>query len=299
MKSVLLALALTAPFAPSALLRAQTAPANPPLTSTLSKPGAEPLTMTPAPAGPVIPKITYNSVYVDGPYIAMTFDDGPHAKLTPRLLDLLAQRKIKATFFVCGENVQEYPAIMKRMAAEGHEVANHSWSHPNLGKMGDAAVASQLQRTHDAIIATTGLAPTLMRPPYGSFTDRQKRWSHDQFGYKCILWSADPLDWKRPGPATITQRIVNETGNGGIILSHDIHAGTIEAMPGTFEALLEKGFRFVTVSELLAMEKPQPPRPPAPPKAPKKLPSEAAPGTPDPAAVETVPSPAGAAFPAR
>jgi peptidoglycan/xylan/chitin deacetylase (PgdA/CDA1 family) len=204
-------------------------------------------------ATPEEPGITFNSVHVDGPYIAMTFDDGPSATLTPKLLDLLATHHIKATFFVIGENVAEYPEIVARAAREGHEIANHSWSHPNLGKMSDESVRRQLRQTDDAIKNTTGKRPTLMRPPYGSLTAREKRWIHDEFGYDIILWDVDPYDWKRPGPAVVRTRIVKETRPGSIVLSHDIHPGPIEAMPSTFDELEAKGFKFVTVSELMKM----------------------------------------------
>src|SRR5213594_2540668 len=206
---------------------------------------------------PTKQNITFNSVHTDGPYIAMTFDDGPSATLTPKLLDLLAARHIKATFFVIGENVVEHPEIVERAAREGHEIANHSWSHPNFGKMSDESVRSQLKRTDDAIRNATGTRPTLMRPPYGSITPRQKRWIHDEFGYQIILWDVDPYDWKRPGPAVVRNRILKETQPGSIVLSHDIHPGTIEAMPSTFDALEAKGFKFVTVSELIRMAIPQ------------------------------------------
>ena len=207
------------------------------------------------------PSITFNSVHVDGPYIAMTFDDGPSATLTPKLLDLLAAHHIKATFFVIGENVAEHSEIVARAAGEGHEIANHSWSHPNLGKMSGDSVRSQLQRTDDAIQNATGKRPTLMRPPYGSITAREKRWIHDEFGYQIILWDVDPYDWKRPGPAVVRNRILKETQPGSIVLSHDIHPGTIEAMPSTFDALEAKGFKFVTVSELIRMAVPKASRP--------------------------------------
>jgi peptidoglycan/xylan/chitin deacetylase (PgdA/CDA1 family) len=205
--------------------------------------------------------ITFNAVHVDGPYIAMTFDDGPSATLTPKLLDLLAAHHIKATFFVIGENVAEHPEIVARAAREGHEIGNHSWSHPNFGKMSDESVRRQLQQTDDAIKTATGKRPTLLRPPYGSITAREKRWIHDEFGYDIILWDVDPLDWKRPGPAVVRARILKETRPGSIVLSHDIHPGTIEAMPSTFEELEAKGFKFVTVSELIRMEAPQSPHP--------------------------------------
>jgi len=205
--------------------------------------------------------ITFNSVHVAGPYIAMTFDDGPSATLTPKLLDLLAAHHIKATFFVICENVAEHREIVERAAREGHEIPNHSWSHPNFGKMSDEGVRRQLTRTDDAIKNATGVRPTLLRPPYGSITARQKRWIHDEFGYQIILWDVDPYDWKRPGPSVVCNRILKETRPGSIVLSHDIHPGTIEAMPSTFDQLQAKGFKFVTVSELIRMLVPQPPQP--------------------------------------
>jgi len=224
--------------------------------------GAEPTPATrdPAPEKRGTPEessITFNLVHVDGPYIAMTFDDGPSAMLTPKLLDLLAAHHIKATFFVIGENVAEHPEIVARAAREGHEIGNHSWSHPNLGKMSDESVRRQLRQTDDAIKNATGKRPTLMRPPYGSITTREKHWIHDEFGYQIILWDVDPYDWKRPGPAVVRNRILKETRPGSIVLSHDIHPGTIEAMPSTFDALEAKGFKFVTVSELIRMAVPQ------------------------------------------
>src|SRR6266700_7916307 len=201
---------------------------------------------------------TFSSVHVDGPYIAMTFDDGPSATLTPKLLDLLATHHIKATFFVLGENLTEHPEIVARAAREGHESGNHSWSHPNFGKMSDESVRRQLWQTDDAIKNATGKRPTLMRPPYGSITAREKHWIHDELGYQIILWDVDPNDWKRPGPAVVRNRILKETRPGSIVLSHDIHPGTIEAMPSTFDELEAKSFKFVTVSELIRMATPKP-----------------------------------------
>ena len=225
---------------------------------------------------PANPQITFSSVHVDGPYIAMTFDDGPSATLTPKLLDILATRKMHVTFFVLGQLVTEHPEILKRAVREGHEIQNHSWSHPNLAKMSDDAVRGQLQKTDDAIKAAIGVRPTMMRPPYGEITSHQKNWIHQEFGYRIILWDVDPLDWKRPGPSVVTRRILAETRPGSIILSHDIHPGTIEAMPATFDQLLEKGFKFVTVTELLAMQRPPTPKPSPSPRA-AESPAPAAP----------------------
>jgi len=209
----------------------------------------------PLPTAGVTEKITFTEVNVDGPYIAMTFDDGPHATNTPKLLEMATKRHIKLTFFVLGECVEQNPTVLQREVAEGHEIGNHSWSHPNLAKLSDEAVHSQLQRTEDIIVKTAGLKPKLMRPPYGQLTKRQRIWVNHDFGYKVILWAVDPLDWKRPGPSVVARRIIAGTRAGSIILSHDIHPPTIEAMPRVFDALLARGFKFVTVSELLAMNK--------------------------------------------
>jgi peptidoglycan/xylan/chitin deacetylase (PgdA/CDA1 family) len=126
--------------------------------------------------------------------------------------------------------------------------------------MSDEGVRQQLQKTDDAIKNADGTRPTLMRPPYGSLTARQKKWIHDEFGYRIILWDVDPLDWKRPGPTVVCNRIVKETRSGSIVLSHDIHPGTIEAMPSTLDQLEAKGFKFVTVSELIRMARPEAPK---------------------------------------
>lgn len=213
----------------------------------------------PKATAPPEPKLTVSSVHVDGPYIAMTFDDGPNEKLTPRLLDVLAQHHIHATFFILGENAEQHPEILKRAAQEGHEIGNHSWSHPNLAKMSEDGVRSQIKRTEELIRNTLGARPTLFRPPYGSLTPREKHFIHDELGYEIILWDVDPYDWKRPGPSVVTNRILKETVPGSIVLSHDIHPGTIEAMPATLDQLQAKGFKFVTVSELLHLARTRPP----------------------------------------
>src|SRR5437773_9676279 len=114
-------------------------------------------------ATPEEPGITFNSVHVDGPYIAMTFDDGPSATLTPKLLDLLAAHHIKATFFVIGENVAEHPEIVARAAQEGHEIANHSWSHPNFGKMSDETYPANLHKPMEELSTARASGPRCCR----------------------------------------------------------------------------------------------------------------------------------------
>jgi len=200
---------------------------------------------------------TWFSVNVDGPYIAMTFDDGPSPETTPRLLDILKQRNIKATFFMIGQNAERNPAIVKRILAEGHEIGNHSWTHPQLSKLSDDRVTEEINKTQNAIKDASGYTPVLMRPPYGAITARQKDWIEKQFGLSVIIWSVDPFDWKRPGASVIEERILAGARPGAIVLSHDIHKQTVDAMPATLDALAAKGFKFVTVSQLIAMNKPK------------------------------------------
>ena len=210
---------------------------------------------------------SYSSIHVDGPYIAMTFDDGPDAKLTPKLLDILKERHIHVTFFVLGQRVAEHPEILQRAVAEGHEIGNHSWDHPQLTKLAEGGLQHQMGDTSAAIKQAIGHNPTIMRPPYGATNPRLNRAFEKEYGMKVILWSVDPFDWKDPGSKVVESRILSgwkESGGakpGAIILSHDIHKGTVEAMPATLDALLAKGYKFVTVSELIAMEKAPTPTP--------------------------------------
>jgi peptidoglycan-N-acetylglucosamine deacetylase len=197
---------------------------------------------------------SYSSVNVAGPYIAMTFDDGPHPTNTPRLLDILKERNVKATFFVIGNLAREYPHIIRRILAEGHEIGNHTYTHPILTKVSDDRIRKELTDTHKALVDVAGYHTRIFRPPGGGTNARLKQWFHDEYGYSTIMWSVDPMDWKRPGVSVVTSRLVNGARNGGILLAHDLHAPTITAMPNTLDGLLSKGFRFVTVSQLLNMD---------------------------------------------
>lgn len=202
-------------------------------------------------------RVEYWEVATTSPTLAITFDDGPHKENTPRLLDLLRERHIRGTFYLVGQNVKYYPALTKRIAQEGHEIANHTWSHPTLSRMPDHAVRRELQLCRDVIFEAAGVEPRHMRPPGGALTKAQRQWIYHEFGYPVIFWTVDPLDWKRPGVSVVVQRLVTGAKNGAILLTHDIHAPTIEAIPQVLDQLSAKGFRFVTVSELLAMEPPQ------------------------------------------
>jgi len=195
--------------------------------------------------------VTHSRGLTSHRYIAMTYDDGPHAKNTPRLLDILRQRNIKATFYVIGKNVDMYPHLTRRIVAEGHEIGNHTYTHPNLKTLSDTQVVGEMTRTRTAIVKATGVQPRTMRPPYGAIYQRQREMIMRRFGYPTIMWAVDPRDWQRPGVSVVTSRILKQTTNGAIVLAHDLHAPTVDAMPGTLDGLLAKGFKFVTVSQLL------------------------------------------------
>lgn len=195
----------------------------------------------------------YNSVPMSRPIVALTFDDGPHPELTPKLLDILRQNGVRATFFVIGRNVDAHPDIARRIVAEGHEISNHTYNHPALTSLGSARVRQEIANTSAAILRATGRSPTNMRPPYGAINDRVRASLVREHGLDVIMWSCDPLDWKRPGADVVRRRLVDGAAPGGILLAHDIHPGTIDAVPGVIAELKAKGYGFATVSQLLAL----------------------------------------------
>ena len=205
------------------------------------------------PTGPLPPtnNYSYRKAPTNQMVVALTFDDGPSAATTPRLLEILKKKDVRATFFVVGKNVATYPDIVRQAVANGHEIGNHSWNHPKLPLLTDAGVTAELQRTDDALTAL-GVKVRYLRPPYGSITDAQRQWIHKKFGYHFILWDVDPGDWQRPVVGEVVSRVVNNARPGSIILLHDIHPDTVTAVPEIIDQLRARGFNFLTVSELLA-----------------------------------------------
>ena len=177
--------------------------------------------------------------------VALTFDDGP-GEYTGKLLDDLRDAGAHATFFMLGENVKGHEVLLKRMVAEGHELGNHSWSHPQLTALSSGAVRSQVRRTSHAIEAASGVKPTLFRPPYGA-TD--KRVGH-AVGMPEILWSVDTLDWEYRNVARNVRVGTHDPKVGGIVLFHDIHKTSVEAIPRVLRGLKKRGFTFATVSQV-------------------------------------------------
>ncbi|GAA3790945.1 polysaccharide deacetylase family protein [Streptomyces phyllanthi] len=180
--------------------------------------------------------------------IALTFDDGPAAPETATLLTYLAQYKARATFFVVGQNVAAHPELVRAEAKAGHEVGNHSFTHPDLTKLTRDEIASQLGRTSALIKAATGKAPTLFRPPYGAINVEVKAATT----LSPVLWDVDTEDWKYRDAAKVARTVVAEAERNDVVLMHDIHPTSVAAVPQILRTLTADGYHFVTVSHLRA-----------------------------------------------
>lgn len=185
--------------------------------------------------------------------VAITFDDGP-GDHTARLLDILKARNAKATFFTVGWRVNTNPSLVRRAHAEGHEIGNHSYNHPDLTKQRRATIRSELARTSDAILRATGERPTAMRPPYGAWNETVRSVVKERNEGPTILWDVDTLDWQHRNPRTTIQKVKTLAKPGSIILMHDIHKTTVDAVPGVIDALRAKGYHLVTVEQLLSSD---------------------------------------------
>lgn len=181
-----------------------------------------------------------------GKLIALTFDDGPGA-YTNRLLDGLAQRGVKVTFFVQGKNAAAYPNTIKRIYDEGHQLASHTYDHPTLTSKTNSEIAWQLNRTAEILNKATGTTQSyVLRPPYGDCNSRVL----SAIGTPAIIWSVDPADWRDRNANTVCTRIVSGAFDGAIVLAHDIHSTTVDGALKAIDQLLAKGYEFVTVNEL-------------------------------------------------
>lgn len=178
--------------------------------------------------------------------VALTFDDGPGPK-TGKLLDTLKDGDALSTFFVTGPNAKLRPEILARMAAEGHEIGNHSWNHRSLTSMSSAQIRSEIDRTNAVITAAVDQPASLLRPPYGSHNSISDRLTSTPV----ILWDVDTLDWKHRDTEKVIDTAVSQTSPGSIVLMHDIRSSTVAAVPRILSGLRTKGYTFVTVSELM------------------------------------------------
>ncbi|MEI5524750.1 polysaccharide deacetylase family protein [Streptomyces brasiliscabiei] len=182
--------------------------------------------------------------------IALTFDGNP-GEPTDRLMDLLREYKAPSTFFLEGRRMHRFPDVVRRIAREGHEIGNHTWTHAVLTEISDGRIRDELRRTTRAISSLTGSEPTLMRPPQGRTDDRVSKISNE-LGLAQVLWTVTAKDYETDDTTLITERVLAGADRDGIILLHPLHKGTVPAMPSILKALGEQGFTFVTVSQLLA-----------------------------------------------
>lgn len=179
--------------------------------------------------------------------IAITFDDGPHPFYTEQLLDGLKERGVHATFFVTGEHAELHPDIIRRMQEEGHLIGNHTYSHIQLTKTNREVFKEELIQTNEIIEGITGEEVEFVRPPYGSW-DKSFEKELNMFP---VLWNVDPLDWCSGNVSCIVEKIVNKAGENDIILMHDYYDTSVTAALEAIDQLLEEGYTFVTVEEIL------------------------------------------------
>lgn len=179
--------------------------------------------------------------------IALTFDDGPHPSYTEQLLDGLKERGVHVTFFVTGEHAELHPDIIKRMQEEGHLIGNHTYSHVQLTKKNREKFKEELIRTNEVLKEITGEEAQYVRPPYGSWDKTFEK----ELNMFPVLWNVDPLDWSSRNVDRITEKIVSKTEEYDIILMHDYYDTSVTAALKVIDELMEKGYVFVTVDEIL------------------------------------------------
>ena len=204
----------------------------------IPKPAEKP---KPAPAAPT-PTVANKT-------IALTFDDGP-GPYTEKLLDILDKYDAKATFFLIGSKVSVRANTLRRMQSRGHQLGNHSWSHPELNKVSAEQLASEIDQTNNAIKQAVGIKPNIIRPPYGAF-NRAVLEQFRQRGMSAVVWSVDTRDWADRNSEIVCSRAVAGARNGAVILMHDIHPTSVNAVPCILDSLKQQGYSFVTVQNLI------------------------------------------------
>ena len=184
-----------------------------------------------------------------GGYVALTFDDGPWPGATDALLEGLAQRGVKATFFLIGSQVEAQTDTVLAMAEAGHQIGLHTWDHVQLDGLSQWETQDQLDRCRAVLTGLLGPTEFMVRPPYGFVDENLKAWANSPI----ICWDVDTLDWQDQDPDRIVQTILAETRDGSIILMHDIFPTSVEAALAAADALLARGFRLVTLEELFLL----------------------------------------------
>ena len=178
--------------------------------------------------------------------VALTFDDGPSPETTPKLLDILHEKDVLATFFVLGNQARNNPDVIKRAAKEHHEIGSHTMYHQNLIRIPVSAAESDINEAKSIIKNILGHEPSYTRPPYGNYNETVQKIANTPL----IIWSVDSEDWRTKDPSAILATTMSEVHDGAIILMHDIYPTTVEAVPTVIDTLRQNGYEFVTIPEL-------------------------------------------------
>ncbi len=189
-------------------------------------------------------------VDTDEKKIAISFDASWGAEFTPTILDILRENNIKTTFFLTGFWIEKYPDMVKKIVAEGHELGNHTYTHPHLNTLNKDSIIKELERVHAALHDLSGKEPTLFRPPFGEYSNKVIE-AADELGYLTIQWSVDSLDWKDLGKDTIVKRVTEKMHPGAIVLFHNNGRYTAEALPQIIAYAKKNGYSIIPISELL------------------------------------------------
>lgn len=198
-------------------------------------------------------KIYFSGAPNDGKKVALTFDDGPNPIVTPKVLDILKENDIKATFFILGNQVHANSDLLSRILEEGHAIGNHSWSHPNFDNLSIEEAVKEIENTQSALENTIGYRPSLFRPPYGAL-DNDKLNQINQLNMAVVNWTVDTLDWSGISSEEIMKLVREQIHPGGIVLMHDSKRNnTIDALEKLIPELKAEGYSFVTVPELLGL----------------------------------------------
>ena len=182
--------------------------------------------------------------------VALTFDDGPSGSNSEALLEMLAERDVHATFFLCGYRIEEWPAeLCKKLGEPGHELAMHGYSHTSFKEMSAGEIQDELSKTKELIQKNAGVTPTLVRPPYGAMNDDSYE-TLKKAGYPVIIWDVDTEDWRNSDSEDVANTVFEQVQDGSIILMHDMHQSSVDAAALIIDHLKDEGYVFLTVSEL-------------------------------------------------
>lgn len=193
-------------------------------------------------------------------YVALTFDDGPDPVYTSEILDILKEKRVKATFFLVGKNVEDYPQIAQRIAQEGHNIGNHTYSHKSLIPLSNKKTMWEIKEAEKVIEEATGIRTTLFRPPRGIYSKFSRKFLKDE-RYTIVLWTISAVDWAELTPNSILKNVIKKVEPGTIILLHDSgdlitykggdRSATVKALPDIIDNLRSQGYEFVTVEQLI------------------------------------------------